>query len=376
MANILILGGGFGGLVTAERLAATIDSTKHQITLVAPNKSFTFYPALVHLAFGECDVADITFDLRTKLEGIGVRFVEGEFIKLDPHKQAVRIAGDDFNGDITYDFVVLALGRRLATERTPGFFENASHLLGVRAAKNFGDEIRDFTEGTILIGSCPEGRLPVPVCETAFALARRFETEMADGVVRIKVIFPESLEAAFGGATLHNELESAFQRHGINVIYNVRISEITAEKVLSSDGHAIDYDLLMLIPPFRGQAILGDLGITDEHDFVKVDGRMKIHDLWNGYAVGDVVAFSGPKFAHMAVRQANVAAENIAAAVEGRAPTAEYYHEIATVIDAGGPDSIFLHYGIWDDEMYRLKKGHIWGWAKDLHDKVWQARHN
>src|SRR6186713_1557933 len=160
MANILILGGGFGGLVTAERLAATIDSTKHQITLVAPNKSFTFYPALVHLAFGECDVADITFDLRTKLEGIGVRFVEGEFIKLDPHKQAVRIAGDDFNGDITYDFVVLAMGRRLATERTPGFFENASHLLGVRAAKNFGDEIRDFTEGTILIGSCPEGRLP------------------------------------------------------------------------------------------------------------------------------------------------------------------------------------------------------------------------
>ena len=32
MANILILGGGFGGLVTAERLAATIDKTKHQIT--------------------------------------------------------------------------------------------------------------------------------------------------------------------------------------------------------------------------------------------------------------------------------------------------------------------------------------------------------
>ena len=44
MANILILGGGFGGLVTAERLAAGIDRSKHQITVVAPNKNFIFYP--------------------------------------------------------------------------------------------------------------------------------------------------------------------------------------------------------------------------------------------------------------------------------------------------------------------------------------------
>ena len=376
MANILILGGGFGGLVTAERLAESIDKSQHQITLVSPNMNFTFYPALVHLAFGECDEGDITFDLRAKLEGIGVRFVHGQFIRLEPHKKTARIAGDDLNGDIAYDYVVLAMGRRLATEHTPGFFENASHLLGVRAAKNFGDKVRDFTDGTIVVGSCPDGRLPVPVCETAFALARRFEAEMGDGSVRIKVVFPESLQAAFGGATLHKELESAFQHHGINVLYDVPISEITAEQVLSSDGHAIDYDLLMLVPPFRGQAILGELGITDEHDFVKVDGQMRIHDLEKGYAVGDIVAFSGPKFAHMAVRQADVAAANIAAEIEGRAPTAEYYHEIAAVIDAGGPDSIFLHYGIWDDEMYRLKKGHVWSWAKDLHDKVWRARHN
>ena len=376
MANILILGGGFGGLVTAERLAASIDISEHQITVVAPSNSFTFYPALVHLAFGECDEADITFDLRAKLEGMGVRFVHGQLIRLDTQKKSARIAGDDVNGDIAYDYVVLAMGRRLATEHTPGFFEYASHLLGVKAAKHFGDKVRDFKEGTIVLGSCPDGRLPVPVCEAAFALARKFETEIADGSVRVKVIFPESLQNAFGGATLHTELESAFQRRGINVLYNVPISEITADKLYSSERHEIHYDLLMLIPSFRGHANLSELGITDEHDFVKVDGRMRIHGLENVYAVGDIVAFSGPKLAHMAVRQADVASANIMAEIEGRAPAAEYYHEIAAVIDAGGPDSIFLHYGIWDDEMYRLKKGSLWGWAKDVHDKVWRARHN
>lgn len=375
MANILILGGGFGGLVTAERLSALLDRS-HQITLVAPNQKFTFYPALVHLAFGECEAADITFDLHPKLADLGVRFVHGEMVHVNRESRTVDVVGDDFNGEIAYDYLVLAPGRRLATEKIPGFFEYATHLLGVGAARKFGDKIRDFHEGTIVVGSCPDARLPVPVCETAFALARKFEGEMLEGKVKIKVIFPESLDAAFGGAGLHKELEAAFARNHITVHYDIPVNEITETEVVSAAGHRIGYDLLMLIPPFRGQAILNELGVTDERDFIKVDGFMRVHDLPSAYAAGDVVAFSGPKFAHMAVRQAEVVATNLAAQINGREPDMEYYHEIATIIDAGGADSIYLHYGIWDDSIYKLKKGHFWGWAKGVHDKLWQARHN
>jgi sulfide:quinone oxidoreductase len=375
MANILILGGGFGGLVTAERLSTLLDRS-HQITLVSPNQKFTFYPALVHLAFGECEAADITFDLHPKLADLGVRFVHGEMVHVNPESRTVDVVGDDFNGEIAYDYLVLAPGRRLATEKIPGFFEYASHLLGVGAARKFGDKIRDFHEGTIVVGSCPDARLPVPVCETAFALARKFQGEILDGKVKIKVIFPESLDAAFGGAGLHKELEAAFERNHITVHYDIPVNEITATEVISSAGHKIGYDLLMLIPPFRGQAILNDLGITDDRDFIKVDGFMRVHDLPNAFAAGDVVAFSGPKFAHMAVRQAEVAAANLSAKIKGLEPDTEYYHEIATIIDSGGADSIYLHYGIWDDSIYKLKKGHFWGWAKGIHDKLWQARHN
>ncbi len=374
MSKILILGGGFGGLVTAERLAAMLDGS-HQITLVAPNQNFTFYPALVQLALGECQPADVTFGLREKLRDLGVRFVEGELIRIDAARQTAEIAGDDFNGDITYDYVVLAPGRRLATEKIPGFFEHASHLLGISAATRFGEKVRAFRKGTIVVGSCPDARLPVPVCETAFALARWFKTEVDDGSVRIKVVFPESLESAFGGALLHKELESAFDRHHITVHYDIPITEVEPNAVISSKGHKIIYDLLMLVPPFRGQAILSDLGITDESDYIKVDGQMRVRGLANAYAVGDAVAFSGPKFAHMAVRQAEVAAKNIAAALKGTEPDTEYYHEIAAIIDAGGSDSIFLHYGIWDDVTYHLHQGRLWSWAKGVHDKVWQARH-
>ena len=63
MANVLILGGGFGGVVAAERLAQQL-SAEHHLTLVSRSRNFVFYPALVRLAFGKCEPADVSFDLR------------------------------------------------------------------------------------------------------------------------------------------------------------------------------------------------------------------------------------------------------------------------------------------------------------------------
>ncbi len=377
MANILILGGGFGGLITAERLAAAHGST-HQITLVSPNRKFTFYPALVQLAFGACEPDDISFDLTRKMTELGVRFVQGETVNINAERRTAKITGKDFDGEIGYDYLVIAAGRRLATEKTPGFFEYANHLLGTNAAQTFGNALENFRTGNIIIGMCPDARLPVPVCETAFALARKFENEIDDGKIQIKVIFPESLEAAFGGASLHRELEAAFRRHKINVLYDVPICEISAEEIFSAKKHRINYDLLMLVPPFQGQTIVRNLGDTaaDGAGYARVNGKMQVHDFEKVYAVGDIVAFSGPKFAHMAVRQAAVAAENILSEIKGDEPKAEYYHEINTVIDAGGADSIHLHYGIWDDRVFALQKGTFWSWAKNIHDRFWQARHS
>lgn len=375
MAKIMILGGGFGGLIAAERLAASVDTVSNQITLVAPNRKFTFYPRLIQLAFGDCQAEDITFDLRSKMNDIGIQFIQGEMIRMNGELKTVEIAGEDFRGELSYDYLVIAIGRRLATEKVPGFYEHAYHLLSTAAATKFGVAIEKFREGKIIIGLCPDGRLPVPVCETAFALARKFQPEMSDGTVRISVVFPESLEAAFGGARLHQELEAAFQHHGINVHYDVPITEISENEIFSSRKHRIKYDLLMLVPPFRGKASLRNLGITDGFDYIEVDDHMRIGNLEGAYAVGDIVAFSGPKLAHMAVRQAEVAAANLIAEIAGEPPPKSYYHEIATIIDAGGADSIYLRYGIWDDSLYRLKQGNFWGLAKHAHDKFWQVRH-
>jgi sulfide:quinone oxidoreductase len=372
MAKILILGGGFGGLITAERLSETLGN-EHQITLVSPSRTFTFYPALVRLAFGHCKSDDITFDLPAKLTELNVRFVQGEAVKIKHELRRVQVTGEDFNGDISYDYLVIAFGRRLATEKVGGFFEHAQHLLGTKAALRFGKAVKTFRKGDIVVGLAPDAFLPVPVCETAFALAQKFAHEIENKEISVSVVFPETIEKAFGGANLHRKLEKALEKHHINIITAFPVKEITENKLKSQGKQAIKYDLLMLIPPFRGQAFFSDLGFTNSSNFVVTDDFMRVQDAERVYAVGDIVAFPGPKLAYMAARQAQIAAENIASEIAGNEPRKLYHHEIAVIIDEGGADSIFLHYGIWDDCLYHLKEGRMWSRMKNTNNQLWET---
>lgn len=83
MSKILILGGGFGGVVAAERLADQLGD-EHQITLVSRSRNFVFYPALVRLAFGKCEREDVSFDLRESMLSRRVNFIEAEVARIDP----------------------------------------------------------------------------------------------------------------------------------------------------------------------------------------------------------------------------------------------------------------------------------------------------
>src|SRR5215470_4575188 len=151
MSKVLILGGGFGGVVAAERLAEQLGD-EHQITLVSRSRQFVFYPALVRLAFGKCQSADVSFDLRHSMLNRKVNFIEAEIARIDPFDRIVTIAHGEVEGKLGYDYLIFALGRRLATEQIPGFYEHVHHLLSVDKAIKFGKPSTNFRqEGLSLV---------------------------------------------------------------------------------------------------------------------------------------------------------------------------------------------------------------------------------
>jgi sulfide:quinone oxidoreductase len=374
MAKVLILGGGFGGVIAAESLAKKL-GVEHEITLVSRSRKFIFYPALVRLAFGQCTPDDVSFDLREAMLERRVRFVEGEVARINPSEQHVTFAHGDVVGDMPYDFLVVALGRRLATERVPGFFEHAHHLLSLDAARKFGNALQNFHRGRIVIGHCDGARLPVPLFETAFALARLLEEKGERDGYEIIVASNETPDEMFGGSSVSTALTPALDEHGIKVRSDFIIKEVTPSSLIDVGGNELDCDLRMLIPPFRGPGAALGLGITDEEDYLLVDRHMRVPGVEHVYAAGDCASFPGPKLGHMAARQAEVAADNLAAEIAGRAPAAVYDHEMMLVIDIGNSDSVFLHKDLWTTKPADIHKSRFWGWAKHKQEAYWKAKH-
>jgi sulfide:quinone oxidoreductase len=375
MANVLILGGGFGGVIAAESLARQL-SKEHQITLVSRSSKFIFYPELVRLAFGKCKPQDISFDLREAMLDRRVRFIKGDVARIKLEKRRVVLAHGDVEGELPYDYLVFALGRRLATEQIRGFYEHSHNLLTVEGALKFGDAIREFHEGRAVIGQCPGSRLPVPVYETAFALARWSEERGEKDRIKITVVTPDAAELEFGDADVASALRKALSERNIEYLPDFPISTVTDGAVTTCSGHAIDHSLLMLLPPFRGPGAVRGLEITDDGGFIGVDGALRVQGVERMYAVGDCVNFNGPKMGHMAVHQAEVAAANVALEIEGLEPLSFYNHEMMMVIDEGGGDAIYLHKGLWDDEPAIVRHGRFWSWAKRVHDKYWLSSHS
>src|ERR1044071_185899 len=131
-------------------------------------------------------------------------------------------------------------------------------------------------------------------------------------------------------------LSDALRRHleanPIELVTDFQIDRITARSIIARDGRAFDYDLNMIIPPFAGPGALVGSEVIDADGFIRVNRMMQISGLRGAYAAGDCVAFEGPKMGHMAVRQAQVAAENLGAEVQGKPLPAIYDHEMMLVI--------------------------------------------
>lgn len=375
MAKVLILGGGFAGVVAAQRLAREL-SDDHQISLVSRSRRFVFYPALVRLAFGKCQPEDVSFDLRKTMLDRRVNFIEAEVARISPEERRVIIAHGEVEGHLTYDYLIFALGRRLATERIKGFYEFANHLMTVDRALHFGKALAAFKSGRAVIGQCPDARMPVPVYETAFALSRLLEERGLREATHITVVSPDPPGTQLDADDTGSVVLAALNARGIEFQPDFPVDRITAGTVTSTNGHAINFNLLMLVPPFSGSPAASHLNITNQQSYINVDSTMRVIGLDNVYAVGDCVNFSGPKMGHMAVRQGEVAAANLAEEINGRQPSEHYAHEMKVVIDSSEGDSIYLHQELWTDEPPTVRQGRFWSWAKRVQQRYWEATHS
>src|SRR5690625_430474 len=119
--NIVILGAGYGGLMTTVNLQKSIGANQASITLVNKH-DYHYQSTWLH----ECAAGTIHHDrTRISIKDVvnlnKVNFVQDTVVSIKPDEKKVIME----NGDLTYDILVIGLGFEAATFGIPGLEENA-----------------------------------------------------------------------------------------------------------------------------------------------------------------------------------------------------------------------------------------------------------
>ena len=113
-AKIVIVGGGAGGIMAAARLRRAASNA--DITIIAPNDIHLYQPGQVFMAAGLYTLSDIQHNNADFIPD-GVNWVKDEVTVFDPDNNKVTTSK---NGDISYDFLVVATGIAYDYERIEG----------------------------------------------------------------------------------------------------------------------------------------------------------------------------------------------------------------------------------------------------------------
>jgi sulfide:quinone oxidoreductase len=318
--EVLILGGGSGGLATAGRLKELLGD-KISITVIDKQRSFVMGFSLLRVMTGEKTEQEVTVP-KEKVSQKGIKFINTEVNRIDVNNGIVRTD----QGEFVYDYLVVALGAELAPEKIPGF-ESAFHMYTLEDAKKLRDALSSFRGGSIrlVVSSTPFKCPPAPY-EAAMLMDDYLRNKGLRDKSDIQIFTPEPQPMPIAGPEVGNTVVSMLNEKGIGFHSNTKVSLIdgSSKQIVFENGSREKYDLLIAIPPHTTPKVIRESGgLADASEWISVDPKNMQTKYDRVYAIGDVAAVklpSGmmlPKAATFAFGQAEIVASNIASSVLG-----------------------------------------------------------
>ncbi|MGH7830945.1 MAG: NAD(P)/FAD-dependent oxidoreductase [Candidatus Binatia bacterium] len=312
--QIVILGGGSGGVVAATRLGCAL-GREHDVILIDRRADHVFMPAFLFMMVGQRRPEDITRSLKS-LEKRNVKVLQAEVLGIDPAKQQVVL--DD--ATVRYDYLIVSLGLQTVPDLIPGFTAGAHHAWELESALQLRSALESFTEGRILVG-VPLGpyRCPPAPYEAQWMLDSYFRQRGLRDRVAIE-FFTRDPEPSGEAHDPVVWMDAQSKKRNIKQHYEFIVHAIDAERKMVTGlyGYKLSYDLLLMIPPHRPAKALLDSGLADTELGVRVDYDTLATKWDNVYAIGDCADMPASKAGGVAHQEADVVAHNLAAEITGR----------------------------------------------------------
>lgn len=339
MKNLVILGAGTAGTIMVNKMAGLLDRDEWNITVVDQDEKHYYQPGFLFIPFGIYGRKDV---VKAKRDFIppGVEFILEAVTAVDPGRKTVRLEGGRV---LPYDFLVIATGTKIHPEETEGLLDGGGWrkeifdfytIDGATALANFFK----YWEGGRLVLNIVEMPIKCPVAPLEFVfLADWWFTEQ--GIRdKVEIVFVTPLSGAFTKPIASRLLGGFLEKKNIRLVPDFSTGRVDAgaKKIVSWDDREVPYDCLVTIPANMGNPVLTESGLGDEMNYVPTDKEtLRSKEFEDVFAIGDCTDLPSSKAGSVAHFEADVLAENLLAAMDGRPLRARFDGHANCFIESG-----------------------------------------
>jgi NADH dehydrogenase len=377
-AKVLILGSGFGGLFTLQRLLNNLaDNDNLEITMVSDENYFLFSPLLHEVATGGIETRHITYPIRRLEQKRKFLFIQDEVQQISLEPRWVRTS----HRSLEYDYLVLALGSVTDMSGLPSKTRNVFTLKTLYDSVAIRNHVIDcFERASTEHDEAKRQQLLTFVVSGGGYTGVQMVTEMRDLIFNhlakyYTSIDPDTIQIIMLEAEpriirdLHRNFVAYILKHlqhiGVQVKTSSRVTRIQEGEIEINGKEVIPTGTLIWVSGVMASPVIaGVKAPKDSIGRVRVNDYLELPQFPGAFALGDCASYEDPRSgkpipprAHNAVRQAKVVAHNILAESRGRSKKRYHYTNSAEIVSLGRYKAIMRLYNL---RLYGLPARVIW----------------
>jgi NADH:ubiquinone reductase (H+-translocating) len=354
--NIVIAGGGFGGLAAARELEKVMPKQSARLMLINETNYATYSPFLPEAAAGTLEPRHVVTPLREILKRTYLRL--GEISGHDPEAKTIELhAKSGARETIPYDQLLLSLGSVSRTLPIPGLTEHAMGFKGLADAIVLRNRVIENLEEANATGDHQRREELLTFVFVgggyagleALAELQDFAADAMDSYPRARLhgmrwmlveaaprVLPE-IDQDLAEYALRE-----LRGRGIDIKLETQLKEVTPNSITLSTGEIVPTKTVVWTAGVTPAPALKNLNVPlDERGRVPVDSHLRVEGLNSVWAIGDCAAAPDPRggtcppTAQHAVRQGPVVARNIAAQLGIGDPEPFTYKSEASFVNLG-----------------------------------------
>jgi NADH dehydrogenase len=372
--KIVILGAGYGGVMTALRLQKQLNYNEADVTLVNKH-DYHYITTHLHMpAAGTDSPENARVSISKLIDEFKIDFVKSTVVQIRPQDRKVILE----DGTLSYDYLVIGVGGEPETFGIPGLKEHALNIRSINSVRLIREHIEyqfakykrephrtDYL--TFIVGGAGFTGIEFvgELADRIPQLCREFDVDPQ----LVKLINIEAAPTALPGfdPELVEYAMDVLRRKGVTFRIGTPIKECKPDGVIVGEGEEIKAQTVIWTGGVRGNRLIEEAGFETMRGRVKVDEYLRAPGHDNVYIVGDnslVFNEEGrpyPPTAQIAMQQGVAVAHNLVASIRNQALKKFEFKSKGTVASLGKGEAIGIAFG-------KKYKGWTAAWLKKLID--------